>query len=65
VGGRGVGRGTFAIAGDLRGSARNLVALEDGHGVYVLTGQVAPDVVERLLLEHAATVTGEPDLRPA
>ncbi|WP_028059350.1 TetR/AcrR family transcriptional regulator [Candidatus Solirubrobacter pratensis] len=55
---RGVDRGAFAIAGDLRGVARNLVALEDGHGVYVLTGHVEPAAVERLLLEHAATVTG-------
>jgi DNA-binding transcriptional regulator YbjK len=55
---RGVERGAFAIAGDLRATARNLVALEDGHGVYVLTGQVEPAAVERLLLGHAAAVTG-------
>jgi AcrR family transcriptional regulator len=62
---RGVERGTFSIAGDPRGVARNLVALEDGHGVYVLTGHVEPEAVERLLLEHAAAVVGEPGLRPA
>ena len=50
--------GDFRLAGDPRRLARNLVALEDGHGVYVLTGQVAPLELERLLLEHAAAVTG-------
>src|SRR3954454_5886043 len=32
----------FEVAGNPRDAARNIVALEDGHGVYVLTGQVAP-----------------------
>jgi hypothetical protein len=36
------------------------VALEDGHGVYVLTGQVTPRELERLLFEHAAAITGVP-----
>jgi DNA-binding transcriptional regulator YbjK len=48
---------------DPRRVARNLVALEDGHGVYVLTGQVAPGEVEAMLLEHAAVVTGVPPAR--
>ena len=48
------------LRGDPRGVARNLVALEDGHGVYVLTGQVTPQEVQRLLLEQAAAVTGVP-----
>jgi hypothetical protein len=50
----------FDLPGDARRIARNLIALEDGHGVYVLTGQVAPEEVEALLLEHAAAVTGVP-----
>jgi AcrR family transcriptional regulator len=54
----GVAAGAFTVAGDVRAAARNLVALEDGHGVYVLTGQVTPEEVERLLLDHSATVTG-------
>jgi AcrR family transcriptional regulator len=54
----GAGTGDFRLAGDPRRLARNLIALEDGHGVYVLTGQVAPRELERLLLEHAAAVTG-------
>jgi AcrR family transcriptional regulator len=54
----GVSAGAFDLRSDARGVARNLVALEDGHGVYVLTGQVAPEDVEAMLLEHAAAVTG-------
>jgi AcrR family transcriptional regulator len=58
----GASAGVFRLAGDARRLARNLVALEDGHGVYVLTGQVAPEELEALLLEHAAAVTGAPAL---
>ena len=42
--------GAFDLAGDPRDAARNIVALEDGHGVYVLTGHVAPVELERLHL---------------
>jgi AcrR family transcriptional regulator len=52
--------GEFELAGDARRIARNLVALEDGHGVYVLTGQMTPRELERHLLEHAAAVTHAP-----
>jgi DNA-binding transcriptional regulator YbjK len=52
--------GDFELAGDPRRLARNLIALEDGHGVYVLTGQMAPRELERHLLEHAAAVTRAP-----
>jgi DNA-binding transcriptional regulator YbjK len=54
----GAAAGDFALAGDPRRLARNIVALEDGHGVYVLTGQVSPGELERLLLEHGEAVTG-------
>jgi DNA-binding transcriptional regulator YbjK len=54
----GAAAGDFALAGDPRRLARNIVALEDGHGVYVLTGQVPPRELERLLLEHGTAVTG-------
>jgi len=54
----GAAAGDFALAGDARRLARNIVALEDGHGVYVLTGQVPPRELERLLLEHGTAVTG-------
>jgi hypothetical protein len=48
----------FDVAGSRRDAARNIVALEDGHGVYVLTGEVAPRELERLLLAHATAITG-------
>jgi AcrR family transcriptional regulator len=56
----GVTAGVFTLIADAAHVARNLVALEDGHGVYVLTGQIGPDAVEALLLEHAAAVTLAP-----
>jgi hypothetical protein len=56
----GAAAGDFQLAGDARTLARNLVALEDGHGVYVLTGQMPPKELERHLLEHAAAVTHAP-----
>jgi DNA-binding transcriptional regulator YbjK len=54
----GAAAGDFELAGEPRRLARNIVALEDGHGVYVLTGQVPPRELEALLLEHGAAVTG-------
>jgi AcrR family transcriptional regulator len=56
----GIASGAFTLVAEPSRVARNLVALEDGHGVYVLTGQVEPAEVQALLLEHAATVTGAP-----
>jgi AcrR family transcriptional regulator len=50
--------GDFTLGAPAADLARNLIALEDGHGVYVLTGRVTPAEVERLLLEHAAALTG-------
>src|SRR4051794_18187882 len=61
--GAGAQEGAFTLAGDVRALARNIVALEDGHGVYVLTGQVTPRELERLLFAHAAAVTGVPARR--
>lgn len=54
----GAAAGAFTLIGDARALARNLVALEDGHGVYVLTGHVTPEEVLGMLLEHARLVTG-------
>jgi DNA-binding transcriptional regulator YbjK len=56
----GAASGAFTLPGDARTLARNLVALEDGHGVYVLTGRLPPAELERLLLHHAALATGVP-----
>jgi AcrR family transcriptional regulator len=52
----GVAAGAFSLREDPRTVARNLIALEDGHGVYVLTGQVTPAQVERMLLAGAAAL---------
>jgi DNA-binding transcriptional regulator YbjK len=56
----GVERGEFEVAGDVRAAARVIVAMEDGHAPYVLTGQVAPAQAERLFLGHGAALTGVP-----
>jgi DNA-binding transcriptional regulator YbjK len=57
---RGAEAGVFAPPADARMLARNLVAVEDGHGIYVLTGQVPPADVLRLLLEQGALAAGLP-----
>jgi AcrR family transcriptional regulator len=56
----GVEAGEFEIDGDLHAAARVIVAMEDGHGPYVLTGQVPPAEAERLFLQHGASLTGVP-----
>ena len=56
----GVESGDFTVNGDLRAVARVIVAMEDGHGPYVLTGQVSRTDAERLFLQHGALVTGIP-----
>jgi AcrR family transcriptional regulator len=56
----GVDSGDFAIPTDLHAAARVIVAMEDGHGPYVLTGQVAPADAEKLFLQHAAALTSVP-----
>jgi AcrR family transcriptional regulator len=52
--------GEFAIEGDVRAASRVIVAMEDGHGPYVLTGQVTPAEAERLFMQHGAALTGVP-----
>jgi AcrR family transcriptional regulator len=54
----GAATGTFALAGDARTIARNLIALEDGQGLYVLMGRDKPAEVERRILDYLAAVTG-------
>jgi AcrR family transcriptional regulator len=56
----GVDEGEFALEGDVRAAARVIVAMEDGHGPYVLTGQVTRADAERLFLQHGAMLTGVP-----
>jgi DNA-binding transcriptional regulator YbjK len=58
--------GLFALTAPARDVGRNLVALEDGYGYYVVlpdSGIDAPDAV-RLILKYAETATGCP-LAPA
>ena len=50
--------GAFRVVSDARTIGRNIVGLEDAHGVYVLTGHREPADAERLVLEYAATSTG-------
>jgi AcrR family transcriptional regulator len=52
--------GVFSLAGAPRPLGRNIVGLEDGHGVYVLTGHRQPAEIERLVLDYAALAVGVP-----
>jgi AcrR family transcriptional regulator len=54
----GVAAGSFQLVSDAELIARNIIGLEDGHGVYVLTGHRQPAEVERLVLDYAASATG-------
>jgi AcrR family transcriptional regulator len=54
----GAATGTFRLTGDARTVARNIVALEDGQGLYVLMDRDAPEEVERRILAYAAAATG-------
>ncbi len=54
----GAATGVFTLAHDARTLARNIVALEDGQGLYVLMGRDTPDEVERRILEYVSAATG-------
>jgi AcrR family transcriptional regulator len=56
----GAATGAFRLAGDARTVARNIVALEDGQGLYVLMDRDDPAAVERRILAYAAAATGIP-----
>jgi AcrR family transcriptional regulator len=56
--GDGAAAAAFTLADEPRTIAQNIVGLEDGHGVYVLTGHRQPAEVERLVLAYAAVATG-------
>jgi AcrR family transcriptional regulator len=62
---RGERTGAFKPAGAARDLARNVVGLEDGHGVYVLTGHRRPEEIEQLVLDYAALAAGVPPERLA
>jgi AcrR family transcriptional regulator len=56
----GAATGDFHLAGDARTIARNIVALEDGQGLYVLMGRDEPEAVEARILQYVAAATGAP-----
>jgi hypothetical protein len=50
--------GSLRLGGDADALGRDLVALEDGYGILVLTGALAPEEVERSLLAYARVAAG-------
>jgi hypothetical protein len=54
----GAATGVFELANDSRTLARNLIALEDGQGLYVLLGRDDSAEVERRILDYLAAATG-------
>ncbi|MFC9535797.1 TetR/AcrR family transcriptional regulator [Streptomyces sp. NPDC056975] len=54
----------FTLTEPVADLARNLVALEDGYGLHIVSrnAELTPDVARRLLLGYARTVTGCPEL---
>jgi hypothetical protein len=48
----------FELTHDARALARNLIALEDGQGLYVLLGRDDPAEVEDRILHYLAAATG-------
>jgi AcrR family transcriptional regulator len=54
----GAATGVFNLAHDARTLARNLIALEDGQGLYVLLGRDDAAEVERRILDYLAAATG-------
>jgi DNA-binding transcriptional regulator YbjK len=53
----GAATGVFELTHDARTLARNLIALEDGQGLYVLLGRDDPAEVEGRILDYLATAT--------
>jgi AcrR family transcriptional regulator len=54
--------GRLRLSGDARSIARNIVALEDGQGLYVLLGRDTSEAVEARILDYVAAAAGlEPD----
>lgn len=54
----GAATGVFELAHDARTLARNLVALEDGQGLYVLLGRDDPADVKHRIFDYLAAATG-------
>jgi AcrR family transcriptional regulator len=56
----GAATGVFELTHDARTLARNIVALEDGQGLYVLMGRDTPEEVEQRILAYVSAATGRP-----
>jgi hypothetical protein len=59
----GAARGVFDLADSSASIARNLVALEDAYGLYVIGGAPMVDEALELILSFAAIATRCPRLR--
>ncbi|ROO86912.1 TetR family transcriptional regulator [Actinocorallia herbida] len=60
----GAATGAFTLVGPAGDLARNMVALEDGHGLHIVSRNAGlrPEEARRLILAHARLVTGCADL---
>lgn len=56
----GASTGELALTGPVRGIARNIIGLEDGHGIYVLVGRERAETVVGWILDYVAAATGVP-----
>ncbi len=54
----GAATGAFTLTHDPRTVARNIVSMEDGQGLYVLTGRDNPAEVVRRIVAYASVATG-------
>lgn len=54
----GAARGVFTLAGESRSIARNMVALEDAYGLYIISGGPFADEAFRQIVEFARIATG-------
>jgi DNA-binding transcriptional regulator YbjK len=54
----GAARGVFHLASDVHTIARNLVALEDAYGLYIIGGAPMAEEARRLILSFASLATG-------
>lgn len=56
----GASTGELTLARPVRGIARNIIGLEDGHGIYVLVGRERAETVVGWILDYVAAATGVP-----
>lgn len=54
----GAATGELTLTGPVRGIARNIIGLEDGHGIYVLVGRERRETVVGWILDYVAAATG-------